>query len=295
MRRRVPSHSPDRLTHEQFLDTTSSLSSLHQTLQKPFAIHWHEFYELAFILAGEGTHHVNGVSYPLTRGSIFFLTPADFHSISVPADGTLELFNVIFSDRLMEKELRQLLFQEMEPLIARCQGEQVALLEAAFRQLWEEAQVWKVGRHLLLQSVLQQILITLLRLSSQSPSSEKQDAISAQHPAIHQALTYLHYHFRESLTLEGVAASVQLTPNYFSECFHKETGIPFQSYLQERRLRFAASLLSISSLPVTEISAAAGFNTLAHFDRAFKHKFGYSPSTYRRQHAVFKAKSAQEP
>src|SRR5690242_4294745 len=101
MRRRAPFHPLNRLAHEQFLDTASSFCILHQTLRKPFDIHWHEFYELAFILAGEGTHHVNGASYPLTRGSIFFLTPADFHSISIPADGALELFNVIFFDHLM--------------------------------------------------------------------------------------------------------------------------------------------------------------------------------------------------
>jgi AraC-like DNA-binding protein len=46
-------------------------------------------------------------------------------------------------------------------------------------------------------------------------------------------------------------------------------------------LRFAKSLLSVSNLPVTDICYAAGFQTLSHFERAFKREFGRSPSAWR--------------
>jgi transcriptional regulator GlxA family with amidase domain len=94
---------------------------------------------------------------------------------------------------------------------------------------------------------------------------------------IRRALIYMHHHFREQLTLEEVAAQARLSPNYFSECFHKATGSRFQSYLQELRLRFARTLLEMSDLHVTTICHASGFNTLSHFERAFKGRHGQPP------------------
>jgi len=106
--------------------------------------------------------------------------------------------------------------------------------------------------------------------------------MTTQQRQIRTALVYIHHHFREQLTLNDVAGHARLSPSYFSECFHRTTGSSFQRYLQELRLRFAVSLLHASMLPITDICSAAGFNTLSHFDRAFKRGFGRSPRDLRK-------------
>jgi AraC-like DNA-binding protein len=53
--------------------------------------------------------------------------------------------------------------------------------------------------------------------------------------------------------------------------------VPFQSYIQELRLSFAKSLLGSAHISVTEACHAAGFNTLTHFEKAFKRKYGKTP------------------
>ena len=92
------------------------------------------------------------------------------------------------------------------------------------------------------------------------------------------AVLYVDRHFRESLTLADVAARAHLSPNYFSERFRQYTGTSFQLYLQECRLRFARSLLASTSLSVSEVCHAAGFNSLSHFGRAFRRRYGVAPS-----------------
>jgi AraC-like DNA-binding protein len=77
-----------------------------------------------------------------------------------------------------------------------------------------------------------------------------------------------------------------LSANYFSECFHRVVGTPFQTYLADTRLEFAKALLGVSQLSVTEVCYASGFNTLAHFERMFKRKYGHTPSRYRRECAA---------
>jgi len=62
------------------------------------------------ILAGEGTHVLNGSAYALARGSFFLLTPADFHALDARPDAPLEFFNVIFSDEALSEEVQHLLY-----------------------------------------------------------------------------------------------------------------------------------------------------------------------------------------
>ena len=99
-------------------------------------------------------------------------------------------------------------------------------------------------------------------------------------PAIQNALLHLGHEFRTDMSLEQVAAQANLTPTYFSELFHKETGTSSGKYLQTLRLRFAASFLLASDLPVTEICFASGFGTWpisARFPREI-HGISTSPS-----------------
>jgi transcriptional regulator GlxA family with amidase domain len=92
----------------------------------------------------------------------------------------------------------------------------------------------------------------------------------------------LEHHFREPITLKDIAESVSLSPSYFSDSFHKATGIPFQRYMQGLRLEFAYNLLRTSSLPVTAICFAAGFNTLTYFEKVFREKYGITPRMARK-------------
>jgi AraC-like DNA-binding protein len=285
MRSRVSSHPPDRLVREQFISPQAVVSIHHQHLHESFAFHWHDFYEIACILGGHAQHNLNGSVFPVERGTVFVLTPADFHALQVPDGETLELYNVIFSDDLLSEDLRQLLFSNLRPLVAFFDQASAPEIEAPFHRIWEETQAPQVGQQLLIQSLLQQVLIAVLRQHADldMATAPRQDVLI--NPAIQKALPYIQYHFWELLTLAAAARVAHVTPNYFSECFHASTGTSFQDYLQGLRLRFAASLLGVSSLPVTEIAAAAGFSTLAHFDRAFKRRFGTTPGKYRQRRA----------
>jgi AraC-like DNA-binding protein len=95
---------------------------------------------------------------------------------------------------------------------------------------------------------------------------------------LRRAVRYVDRHFREPITLADAAAQAHLSPNWFSERFRDHTGTSFQSYLQERRLRFARSLLAATGLSVTEVCHAAGFGDLSHFGRAYRRRYGAAPS-----------------
>ena len=268
----------ERLSNDQFMPP-SAFRLFHHRLHERVEIHWHEFFEMAFVVAGEGVHLLNGTAYPLARGSLFLLTPADFHALELSSGGTLELYNAIFSEAMVEEDVGRLLFQELSDHHLLLSEDHASAVEAEFRRLEAETEGRQAGHHRVIHSTLQRLLVEIVRSAPAKPGSTGKPP--AQPHKLHKVLIYLHHHYREPVTLRDVAEQAALSPNYFSECFRAATGETYQRYLQTLRLRFAKSLLAASPLPVTDVCYASGFQTLSHFERAFKREFGQSPTAWR--------------
>ncbi len=115
--RQVQRSLPPRLSiEEHFSQQLSPMRIYHQVARQPVSVHWHEFYEVHFILAGQGTHLLNGFTHQLVPGTLFLLTPADFHALTPQPDQPLELFNVIFAEEVLSPEVRQILFNASSEL-----------------------------------------------------------------------------------------------------------------------------------------------------------------------------------
>lgn len=271
---------PERLSNNAYLSLVSPFRIFKHTLTEHISIHWHEFYELAFVRSGAGDHLLNGVAHPLAHGAVFLLTPTDFHAIQPHLrSGALELYNVIFSDALLTDDLRSLVFSTCKNYHVQFSGDECARMQFHFEGLWRETQTDAPGYAMMIQATLEQLLITLARQQSGTAASEPP---SLHHPAVQKALLYIDHHFREPLSLKSLAEQVHLAPNYLSELFQRTTGMTFSSYLQDMRLRFALALLQSSSVSITEICYTAGFSNQSHFTRAFRKKFGISPRESRR-------------
>ena len=83
------------------------------------------------------------------------------------------------------------------------------------------------------------------------------------------------------LSLERFAATEGLSPRLVAVLIKDATGLHFKGALNELRLGEAARLLKQSKGGISEIGYAVGFQNASHFGRAFREKFGVSPSEYR--------------
>ena len=274
---------PERMASEYWFaterDRRCAIRTFRVVLDGSLEVHWHEFYEISLITEGEGTHVLNGVPSPLRRGSLSLLTPADFHEILPRAGSEIILHNLIFSENALTEDLYNLLFRETWDYAVTLTERETQDLEPEFLRIESEMKQHHIGFQLAVRGALERIMIDFLRASHQSGEPAEDDG---GNNGIRRALIYLNHHFREPVTLQDAAREAHLSPNYFSACFHRATGLTFQSYLQGLRLNFARSLLSASKLPVTDVCHASGFNSLPHFERVFKEKFGASPTSLRR-------------
>ncbi len=70
-----------------------------------------------------------------------------------------------------------------------------------------------------------------------------------------------------------------------SRIIKRRTGRNFTDLLQEKRLKYAAFLLTTTELPVTDISADVGYNNFSYFYKIFKKEYGITPKEYRKQNS----------
>jgi AraC-like DNA-binding protein len=105
---------------------------------------------------------------------------------------------------------------------------------------------------------------------------------SLERPQIRKARALVEEQFRDAdLRLSDAASAVGISIAHFSYLFHKETGVPFTSYVQSRRTEEAKRLLAETDKTITEICYECGFNSLTHFNRVFRRSEGCSPRQYR--------------
>jgi len=271
---------PARIHYEALTDSAFPFHYSHHYLHTSYPVHWHEWYELSYVRSGTAVHIVNGQRYYLKPGSMFLLTPVDFHELHPYACTPLEIMNIHFEEHCLAPSLQSKLAantqlwhtdwkqgdRPMECEVIRLCGE----IDARGPWAWEAA-----------SASLTRILIDLMRACmNQHPVKEEQQ-VTAVHPSIRQALAYMHRNFRKRLSLDEVAREAGLSAGYFSHIFHQELGQSYQGFLLQLRLQFASSLLTSSELSVTEVSGASGFHTLPYFQHKFKDKYGMTPGAYR--------------
>jgi AraC-like DNA-binding protein len=86
-----------------------------------------------------------------------------------------------------------------------------------------------------------------------------------------------------TLTLRSAARELGVSPWHLSRLITRITGHGFHWHLQQVRLNEASSLLRHTRLLVKEITAAVGYKQVSDLDRAFRSRFGLTPTNYRGQ------------
>ena len=86
---------------------------------------------------------------------------------------------------------------------------------------------------------------------------------------------------RQDLNPARIAEQFQVSKKYVSQFLKDQTGKSYSEYVEDLRLTHAMQMLRETELGVTEISRACGFSTQNTFYKAFRRRFGISPSMAR--------------
>lgn len=96
---------------------------------------------------------------------------------------------------------------------------------------------------------------------------------------IEDIVAYIRTNYKDpSLCLNKLSDEFGISESYFSHMFKENMNINFSVYLEDLRLNEAARLIKEGNSNLTEVSFEVGYNNPTSFRRAFKKKFGVTPS-----------------
>ncbi len=103
------------------------------------------------------------------------------------------------------------------------------------------------------------------------------------YPIVKQAKRYMEQHYAESVRLEDIATSVNLSPIYFHNLFTDACGCTPHEFLVQKRIAESKKLLWDSSVSLSEIAERCGFGSQQYFSKIFKKATGVPPGKYRKE------------
>ena len=235
-----------------------SVSKKH--LNEAHSTHWHAFYELEYILSGEGDYVIDGICYPIRPGVLFFMTPCNFHRVNAK---NCTVYNAMFSEEICEPSFLSRLIGAGNVFDAP----ELPLYDALFSAL--------------IPLPADQTLVLHLFNGILGKVSENIPLCSFSVP-VTQGILYLLDHFRQAPSLEEVAEKIGYTPTYFSRLFREGTGETFRQYRDRLRFDYAKKLVEHSPLSISRICFESGFTDYPNFLRRFHRRFGISPGEMRK-------------
>lgn len=108
------------------------------------------------------------------------------------------------------------------------------------------------------------------------------DSRSEYESRMHRVLAYIDEHLDEQLDLATLAEVAHFSPFHFHRLFSAWMGETFGDYLRRRRIELAAMrLVAQPRTRILNIALSVGFGSAEAFTRAFKIRFGCSPTAWR--------------
>ncbi|KIE22500.1 3-methyladenine DNA glycosylase [Vibrio sinaloensis] len=100
---------------------------------------------------------------------------------------------------------------------------------------------------------------------------------------LYRALQLIEQGELQSHSLAQLATRLGISDRYLRQLFQTHLGMAPKQYAQYQQLMFAKHLLHSSSMSVTDIAFASGFNSVRRFNDAFKQILKLTPSQVRKQ------------
>lgn len=137
--------------------------------------------------------------------------------------------------------------------------------------------------YLIIRNCISILLNLVARNIIQSETSDLQDNKKAFF--IMKIITYIQKHIkdREKTGIQTIAEHFGISGNYFGEYFKQQTGVSYQEYLLDYRLKLVETYLKYSSIRLSEIAYELQFSDESHLSKLFKKYRGVTPGEYRKK------------
>lgn len=245
------------------------------------ARHWHRSLELLFVLEGKVHIMMDEQSFSLAEGDVILINSNSIHSLWSEESAVMIALQ-------FRPELFSLGDGDPETMEFNCNSATDPAPDRYDNIRWIIANMVtnNINRHpgtdyrnysgcyFLLSE-----LVSKFRVSDEGQSKARLKYTQR----LSEIMGYIEAHYREDISLSDLAASQQLSVPYLSAFFSRYMGVKFTQYYTDVKLEHALRDLTGTDHTVERVAADNGFPEIHAFIRAFKSKFGVTPSAYRKR------------
>ena len=250
--------------------------------------HWHDEMEIIYVKKGKGLITVDFRQYIVKAPTIVLIIPGQLHSIEQLEEYSMEYENILFHpNMLLPKQNDTSSTNFLLPLLKGTVNVPTVFtpvypyyqnLAAPIDACDEICKTKPQGYELYIKSQLYQLLYILnnrcRNLSKPIKSKRTLDKTRL-------VLKYIENNYMQHISVAEIANIAGFSESHFMRYFKETMGTSFVDYLKDYRLTMAARLLVTSESAILNIASEVGFDNLSYFNRAFKKRYGMTPSQYR--------------
>lgn len=243
-----------------------------------FPNHFHEYYVIGLIEAGERRLTVNSQEYRIGPGDLMTFNPLDNHACEQTDGGALRYRCLNVKKETMEKAVREVLGHSEVPHFLTPVQYRTALAEM-FCELHGSIMSGASGIEKEEQFLvfIEQILSTTVSFKSAPRENEGCQEIE-------EVCAFLKEHYAERITLDKLSEIARLNKYGLVRKFTQQMGITPYRYLETIRIGEAKKMLEQGVLPI-QVAQETGFSDQSHFSSYFSQFIGLPPGQYQ---AIFK-------
>lgn len=279
----------------------SKENRIHSSAEKPFSfyeciipdlfsyvpMHWHEEFELSYILEGSAEFICGTEKFKSRKGSIIITPPNVTHSI-YPCNNCRQVYDTLVfnseifgcseSDRYMQKCILPLINGNLRIqnhiTPEHCYYKE---MQMTVENIFSCARGDTPQLDMLMRSELIR-LFWLLENDAEEVSPDNREG-----EIIRTALLYIQKHFKENIKIQQLADSVHLSPSYFMYRFRKSVGFSAAEYICHYRINYACKQIADTSRNISDIAFDSGYSNLSNFNRQFSRIMGCTPLEYKKK------------
>ena len=264
---------PDLVTNKKtffYYDIINTQKSYIPQMQNT---HYHNYYELYYLIQGRCNLLVNDRIYELKEHDIVFLPPDTIHKTSYPDDIRIRAALAFTADYIapcFKNELSEICQKNV------FRAKEHTLIDDLFNKIEKESFNDSDISREILKCHLTELLAYIIR--NKNNLVEEQSQVSS----LKYITDYIQENYSEDITLDLLANLSGYSTNYFSRLFKDVIGIGYKEYTVMVRLKVAEKLLKATNKSIKEITISCGFNDSNYFSTVFQNKYGVPPTQYKK-------------
>lgn len=227
--------------------------------------------------------NVAGTEIPMKENDFLFILPYVSHAFTTQDSEPCHVYAIHFDldflsnplyqlPQILKIDLRRHFMLYTKKYLFGIADQQ---LKFCIQNITAEYDAWKNnGLSMMNFYILELVLLLSRNIHSQYPIDT-----DFHNPYVEQALSYIHEHYMDKITVPEIAATLNISDRYLSKLFYQCTHTTVMDYIHSYRIN-QSILLMTKGCSLTDIAVSVGYSSPPHYTNTFKKYMGQTPREY---------------